>query len=73
MAKKSMPLTRVIGKIPGTQLVTVKDYLTGVLFNDSPITANKMVNKLAYAQEVGESEVYGISIDNGILVIDICD
>lgn len=71
LKRKSMPLTRVIGKVPGNQLVSVRYYGTDTFFNDTPITTNEMANRLDYAMEVREAEVYGISIKNSVLIIDM--
>ena len=67
----SMPLSRVIGKIPGNQFVMIRDYLSESHYADG--TAEDVINKtLDYNMELRNADVYGISTDGvNIICIDV--
>jgi hypothetical protein len=64
-----MTLGRVVNTIPGDQKVMVKGYLDGLIEHHT--TASELCNRLDYARDTRESRVYGISVENNEIVIQI--
>lgn len=71
MAKASLPLIRVLGKIPCEQSVVIRHYLTGAWQEHA--TVKVLIDRLAYMQDTREAEVFGIeySVEEEAIIIDI--
>jgi hypothetical protein len=64
-----MTLGRIASTIPGNQKVMVKGYLNGLIEHHT--TASELCNRLDYAQATRESRVYGVSVENNEIVIEV--